>query len=68
MPRGQRISVEDKIAAVDAKIEKVSAQLAALKDERKKLEATQKEADLKELVDLMKEKGLSAADIKARIQ
>lgn len=68
MPRGQRISLADKIAAVDAKIEKVSAQLAVLKDERKKLEATQKEVEFAELVALMKEKGLSAADLKAKIQ
>lgn len=68
MPRGQRISLADKIIAVDAKIEKVSAQLTALKDERKKLEAAQKESEFAELVALMKERGLSAADLKAKIQ
>lgn len=61
-------SISEKIAIIDAKIEKLSAALKELKDSRKELEAQKDAQEFSELVNLMKEKNVSVADLKSLIQ
>ena len=60
-------SIKEKIAAIDEKIAKYTEKLLALKQERKALEGQQKEQDLTSLVQLMKEKGMTPAQLKDMI-
>ena len=60
-------SINEKIAALDEKIAKYTEKLLALKQERKALEGQQKEQDLTSLVQLMKEKGMTPAQLKDMI-
>ena len=60
-------SVAEKIEVLDSKISKLTEKLLSLKQERKALEAQQKEADFAELLNVMKEKGMTAAQLKDMI-
>lgn len=60
-------SVAEKIEVLDSKISKLTEKLLSLKQERKALEAQQKEADFAELLNVMKEKGMTAAQVKDMI-
>ena len=60
-------SVVEKIEVLDSKISKLTEKLLSLKQERKALEAQQKEADFAELLNVMKEKGMTASQLKDMI-
>ena len=60
-------SLTEKIEILDDKITKLTEKLLSLKQERKALEAQQKEADFAELLNVMKEKGMTAAQLKDMI-
>ena len=60
-------SVAEKIGVLDSKISKLTEKLLSLKQERKALEAQQKEADFAELLNVMKEKGMTASQLKDMI-
>lgn len=60
-------SVAEKIEVLDSKISKLTEKLLSLKQERKALEAQQKEADFAELLNVMKEKGMTASQLKDMI-
>lgn len=60
-------SIAEKIEILDAKISKYTEKMIALKQEKKELEAQQKEADFAELLNVMKEKGMTAAQLKDMI-
>lgn len=60
-------SISEKIEILDAKISKYTEKMIALKQEKKELEAQQKEADFAELLNVMKEKGMTAAQLKDMI-
>ena len=60
-------SVTEKIEILDDKITKLTEKLLSLKQERKALEAQQKEADFAELLNVMKEKGMTVAQLKDMI-
>lgn len=60
-------SIAEKIEILDAKISKYTEKMIALKQEKKELEAQQKEADFADLLNVMKEKGMTAAQLKDMI-
>ena len=60
-------SIAEKIEILDAKISKYTEKMIALKQEKKELEAQQKEADFAVLLNVMKEKGMTAAQLKDMI-
>lgn len=60
-------SISEKIEILDAKISKYTEKMIALKQEKKELEAQQKDADFAELLNVMKEKGMTAAQLKDMI-
>lgn len=58
-------SYEEEMARIDAKIEKLSAELKAVKDEKKDLETRKQEQDKAELLNAISSSGKSAEEILA---
>lgn len=62
-PRAPRKTVNDKIAAIDAKIEKLKQEIAELTAQKKELENIKEQKKTSELLKVMEESGLSADEL-----
>lgn len=69
MPRGRKkgLSIEENIAAIDEKIANAEEALKELKAQRKELAAQKEEAELKLLVEKIKESGKSLEEVIATL-
>ena len=67
MARGRRISLDEKIANVQAKVDDLTSKLANSKEELKELEAQKQTQDLKELRDLIYDSGMTIEEVKERL-
>ena len=67
MARGKRISLDEKIANVRAKVDDLTSKLANAKEELKELEAQKQTQDLKELRDLIYDSGMTIEEVKERL-
>ena len=67
MARGKRISLDEKIANVQAKVDDLTSKLANAKEELKELEAQKQTQDLKELRDLIYDSGMTIEEVKERL-
>ncbi|MCJ7836236.1 hypothetical protein MUB23_12665 [Cuneatibacter sp. NSJ-177] len=68
MARGVRMTFEEKIHELDAKIRVSEDKLEALKSEREELAAKRREEELGQLYNLMQEKSVSVSELKAILE
>lgn len=68
MPKGKKLTTEEKIAAKTAEIDNLTEKLKQAKDELKKLEKEKEEEDLKKLYDAVLSSGKTIDEIVALLQ
>ena len=68
MARGVRMTLEEKIHELDAKIRTAEEKLETLKCEREELAVRQREEELGQLYNLMQQKSLTIPELKAILE
>ena len=64
----RKANYEEKIATIEAKIEKKKEEIKSLKDELAALQRKKKKNDYQELLDYMKNNNLSAGEVLSKIR
>ncbi|TYZ20092.1 MULTISPECIES: protein kinase [Selenomonas] len=64
----RKANYEEKIATIEAKIEKKKEEIKSLKDELAALQSKKAQNDYQELLDYMKNNNLSAGDVLSKIR